>query len=325
MKPFNGMPVPTEIQLYKIPSTGPHPNYIYATPSLVINAQDALPLGVADRAKHFHPRKVLYRVPGPARALAHLIDNPELVATGFGALALYGLPFLTDSADTILTGPSVPRKQLATSLTPGVIRSDPFDVWHLQFHQRTIRAVSPSVALAQALSLVRKGEEAWEVISVPSLDVEFVRAVQLIDAARHFLHIDAVELLAASRQRVNLTWLTSALIASSALSESPKETEMRLLAQVVASNFHLTLVEQFVLRDASGNPITRFDLAFVELKIGLMYDGAQHWEHERRHKDTKINLEAAALEWQVLRFSARTLRLLISTLEAILSSRGGAG
>ncbi len=324
MKPFHGMPVGPDVQLFK-PSSGPMPGYVHVNSSFIISREDAVPRSVADRAQKLHPRRVRHAAPGPHRAFAHLLANPSLIATGFAALAVYGLPFLTDHADTVLTSKSVPRKQLATAFDPGLIRSDPSDVWHVNYRAATLQAVPPATALAQALALVRQGEVTWDVTPVPALAPDLVRAIQLIDTARHFLELDPVELLAASRQRVELTWLVSALIHSSAFAESPKETEMRLLAQEVARRFKVTLVEQFVLLDASGTPITRFDLAFPDLKIGLMYDGAQHWEHERRHKDTSINLQATVLNWQVLRFSARTLYSLISVLEAILTARGLSG
>lgn len=325
MKPFDGMPLRADIRLYHAPTPEPGPNFVHASNNIIIKKEDAIPPEVAERAARFHPRGVAYTVPAPHRALAHMLNHPSLAATGFAALALYGLPFLADCADTVLTGPAVPRKQLATASRPGLTRSDPCELWRLQFFQKVLSAVPPAVALAQALALVKKGEAAWEVVPVPECGDTFVRAVQLVDAARRFLSIDPVELLAASRQRVDLPWLVSVLIASSTLADSPKESEMRLLAQEIARTFKLTLTEQFVLSDASGRAVTRFDLAFVELKIGLMYDGAQHWEHKRRHKDTRINLEAAVLDWQVLRFSAWTLELLIPTLDRILTARGLTG
>ena len=94
---------------------------------------------------------------------------------------------------------------------------------------------------------------------------------------------------------------------------------MRLLAGVVARKHRLRLMEQCVLTNENGTAITRFDLAFPDLKIGLMYDGAQHWEHERRNKDTEINLESAVLGWRVLRFSSGTLGAFVSILDRILA------
>lgn len=320
MKLYNGMSICSTTVLYLAPKQ-PDDRFLHANRTYVIRAGDAVAAGASVVAQRHHPRGVRYRAPGSHRALAHLISNPAHTATGFAALALYGLPYLTDCADTVLTGPTVSRKTFGTEFEPGFIRSDPGEVWHLAYRDITVQAAPPPDALAQALRLVRQGEVAWPVVDIPGLTPETTRAIQLVDAARHFLRIHPVELLRASRNRINLAWLVDVLTASSAAAESPKETEMRLLTQLVTSRFNLRLQEQFLLHDATGSPITRFDLALPDLKIGLMYDGAHHWEHERRHKDTRINIESAVCGWLVLRFSAETLWILVEKLTEILAAR----
>ena len=320
MKLYNGMSICSTASLYLAP-TEPDNRVLHVNRAYVIRAGDAVAAGASAVAQRHHPRGVRYHVPGSHRALAHLMANPAYTATGFAALALYGLPYLTDGADTVLTGPTVSRKVFGTEFEPGFTRTDPGEVWHLVYRNLTVQAVPPPDALAQALRLVRQGEVAWPVVDIPGLTPPMVRAIQLVDAARHFLRIDPVELLKSSRNRINLAWLVDILTASSAQAESPKETEMRLLALVVTRRFSLKLQEQYLLHDASDSPITRFDLALPELKIGLMYDGAHHWEHERRHKDTRINIESAACGWLVLRFSADTLWILVEKLTEILAAR----
>lgn len=322
MNVFDGMTLNTTARLFDVRSTQSSRDLVYVNTHFFVNAREALPWSVADRSAHYHPRNIAYRAPAEHRAIAHLLTNPGLVVTGFGALALYGLPFLCDSADTVLTGPRVARKQFATLHSPGLTRSSPSEVWCVRYRGTRLLAVPPEIALFQALGLVKREEVAWPTVRVPGLTPEVVRAVQLLDSARHFLNIDPIKLLAASRGRLPLQWLADVLVASSALSESPKETEMRLLAHDIARKHRLRLVEQFVLNNTHGKPITRFDLALPDHKIGLMYDGAQHWEFERRNKDTEINLESAVLGWRVLRFSSGTLGGFVSTLDRILALDG---
>ena len=321
MKVSNGMTLNPPPKLYPASKSLSESEYIHANDHYLIHTSDAVPAAVASLAQRHHPRQVHYQVPGLHRAIAHLLANPSLSATGFAALALYGMKYLTDYADTYLTGPAIAKKKSATSLTPALFRSEPKGIWQLSYLGLVLQAAPPAVALCQALTQVRSGEVRWPIVEVPGLSAEFVRAVQLVDAARHFIKVDPIDLLRASRQRISLPWLVDVLTASSPLAESPKETEMRLLALDVASRFHLDLREQLLLTDAHGKPITRFDLALPQLKIGLMYDGAHHWEHERRHKDTAINLESAALGWQVLRFSSATLWVLVEKLTQIVAAR----
>ncbi|OFT82038.1 hypothetical protein [Corynebacterium sp. HMSC29G08] len=321
MNVFNGMTLNPPPKLYHASKSLSESEYLHANDHYLIHTSDAVPPAVASLAQRHHPRQVYYQVPGLHRALAHLLANPSLSATGFAALALYGMRYLTDYADTFLTGPTIAKKTSGSSLTPALFRSEPKEIWQLNYVGLTLQAAPPAVALCQALTQVRSGEVRWPIVKVSGLSEEFVRAVQLVDAARHFINVDPVDLLRASRQRISLPWLVDVLMASSPLAESPKETEMRLLALEVARSFQLELREQLLLTDAHGKPITRFDLALPQLKIGLMYDGAHHWEHERRHKDTAINLESAVMGWQVLRFSAATLWGLVDKLTQIVAQR----
>lgn len=321
-KPTNGMRVAEGVGLFRAPQGDAGRDYVYVNGQWIMRACDAIPSGVAEISKHFHPRGLAHRAPGLHRAVGHALSNPGLIVTGFAALALYGLPYLTDNADTVLKGPTVRGKQEASIFAPALVRDTcPQPIWRVNYLGHQIRVVPPPVAVAQALRLLRSGEVAWRVEPVPGLEPEYIRAVQLIDCARHFIDLDAYELLAACKSRVNLTWLVSVLEVSSAKAESPKETEMRLLARTVADRFGLTLEEQVVVRADDGTIITRLDLALPQLKIGLMYDGGQHWTPERRSKDTLINLEAIGVGWQMLRFSSGTLRLLIEVLAGLLEKR----
>lgn len=55
-------------------------------------------------ARH-HPRSERYDVPAAVRAVVHAFERPRSVVCGFSALALYGLPYLVEGADTTLRAP----------------------------------------------------------------------------------------------------------------------------------------------------------------------------------------------------------------------------
>jgi very-short-patch-repair endonuclease len=82
--------------------------------------------------------------------------------------------------------------------------------------------------------------------------------------------------------------------------ESPKETELRLL----------------LVRDGLPRPVTqirvgrrRIDMGWPEWKVGVEYDGEQHWTDPDKHADDIERLEfLAAQGWIIVRVSARQLR-----------------
>lgn len=94
--------------------------------------------------------------------------------------------------------------------------------------------------------------------------------------------------------------LRAALDLADGGAESPKETELRLL----------------LVRDGLPRPVTqvqvgkrRIDMGWPEWKVGVEYDGAQHWTDPERHAEDIERLEyLAAHGWTIVRVSARQLR-----------------
>lgn len=94
--------------------------------------------------------------------------------------------------------------------------------------------------------------------------------------------------------------LNAALRLADGGAESPKETELRLL----------------LVRDALPRPVTqirvgrrRIDMGWPQCKVGVEYDGEQHWTNPSDHADDIERLEfLAAQGWTIVRVSARQLR-----------------
>ncbi len=315
----NGMCIPAGDALVELSDGKDVPGFVRIAGSYAITAGHEVPLPIAQRNAHHHINNVRYQIPAEYRAAAFALTHPNYVVTGFGALALYGLPFLANACDTVLLSPSIARGQPAGPLQPQLARGTvpSHHLWKIRCRDKSIHVASPAWAVVQALTVVRRGLNGWSVLDCGGYEPSFVRAVQLIDASRRHLDIDPLAVLAASRNQLNLKWLTEVLVHSSALADSPKETEMRLIVRRIADEFGLILEEQVpVMR---GNRlVTSFDLALIDpvsgKRFGLMYDGAHHSDRGQHLKDAAANLEATVQDWVPIRFDSGTLASSYATL-----------
>lgn len=297
-------------------------------PGILISTHYFIPHGFATaealaRANaRFHPRRIMYRGPATSRAVAMALERPGHVVNGLGALALFGLDYFADACDTTLYG-DVRRVDHATRTTPLIQKNPGLPTWNAYYYDAAFLVAPPAHAVVDALKLLRRGVHAWQVSAVPGMCAKDIRAVQLIDATRRFLHLTPTHILEAARKRVDQRWLARICRLSSALADSPRETEMRLIALAVCQGYGLELTEQVPLMDGS-RIVTTFDLAIVALMIGIMYDGEHHLQREQRDKDSRINTEAALMGWVVIRITSGTLHLLGRFIEAAIAARMGA-
>jgi very-short-patch-repair endonuclease len=103
-------------------------------------------------------------------------------------------------------------------------------------------------------------------------------------------------------------------------SESPMETRLR----VVLLDGGLPRPQaQWKVYDRFGNHLGRLDLAYVSAKVGVEYDGADHWK--QRREDDRRRAALRAVDWEVLVFSAddifRTPQRTIAEVAATLRAR----
>lgn len=305
--------------LVELPEGKNVPGFSRVAGPFAVTAGDEIPLAISRRHAKHHVSGVQYRAPAEFRAAAFALTHPNYVVSGFAALALYGLPFFVDACDTVLVSETLTRAQPAGPHQPQLMRATipSENLWHLRCRGKTINVAAPPLAVAQALKVVRRQLNGWDVAETTGYEPAFIRAVQLIDASRRHLGIDPISILAASRNHLDLKWVTEVLVHSSALADSPKETEMRLIALKIADEFGLVLDQQVPLTRGQ-EWVTRFDLALIDpatgRKFGLMYDGAHHGDRGQQLKDAKANLEATVQDWVPLRFDAGTLSTMYPTL-----------
>ncbi|MGB3333856.1 MAG: hypothetical protein WBA79_13710 [Mycobacterium sp.] len=94
--------------------------------------------------------------------------------------------------------------------------------------------------------------------------------------------------------------------------ESPQESRTRL-ALIDAG---LPRPEtQMMVHDECGGFVARIDMGYRQLKVGIEYDGEQHWtDPAQRQRDIDRHWALAALGWVIIRVSAELLRYRRATL-----------
>jgi hypothetical protein len=106
--------------------------------------------------------------------------------------------------------------------------------------------------------------------------------------------------------------------------ESPQETRTRLLVMAAGLPPPDTQIE--VLNDW-GRVLARIDMGWPEVKVGIEYDGSQHWTDSRiRTNDIDRTAELQRRGWILIRVSAELLRyrpdVVISRVRDALRERG---
>ncbi|RAV11965.1 hypothetical protein DQP55_12750 [Mycolicibacterium sp. GF69] len=88
--------------------------------------------------------------------------------------------------------------------------------------------------------------------------------------------------------------------------ESPQETRTRLL--LIAAGFPRPQTQILVV-DGYGSLVGRIDMGWEEFKVGVEYDGPQHWDDPEQHaRDIDRLAELAAQGWLIIRVSRDLLR-----------------
>lgn len=154
-----------------------------------------------------------------------------------------------------------------------------------------------------------------------------VEAVQRLDALANATGVKAadVEAVAAAHPGVRgLTRLRAVLPLVDGGAESPQETVARLALIDAGLPAPRT---QFEVFGEYGEFIARLDMAYDDPKVGIEYDGPQHWTDPAvRQRDIDKQYELTRLDWSIIRVSRDLLRYRRSTyvarVEHTLRERG---
>jgi very-short-patch-repair endonuclease len=99
--------------------------------------------------------------------------------------------------------------------------------------------------------------------------------------------------------------LCTALDLADGGAESPKETELRLL--LVRDGLSRPVTQIHVVKQ--GHKPRRVDMGWPQWKVGVEYDGEQHFSNPDDYADDIVRLEfLAAQGWIIVRVSSRQLR-----------------
>ncbi|MGE2688709.1 endonuclease domain-containing protein [Mycolicibacterium pulveris] len=155
------------------------------------------------------------------------------------------------------------------------------------------RGVPTTTAARTAFDLGRRGGETAVIrldalMQATGVKVAAVKAV----AERH-------------RGARGLVNLRDALELCDAGAESPQETRTRLVLTAAGLRPTHTQIEVFDEYDF----IARIDMGYPKWKVGVEYDGPQHWtDPSVRSRDIDRQAELEALRWRIIRVNAEMLR-----------------
>jgi hypothetical protein len=107
-------------------------------------------------------------------------------------------------------------------------------------------------------------------------------------------------------------------------SESPQETRTRLLLLDAGLRRPQT---QIAVLDEFEYPFARIDMGWAEYRVGVEYDGEQHWTDPARFaRDIDRHAKLSALGWRIIRVSAELLRfrpgVIVQRTSAALDAAG---
>lgn len=144
-----------------------------------------------------------------------------------------------------------------------------------------------------------------------------LHAVQRLDALANATDVkinDVEALMAEHRGTRGLVRLRAVLPLVDGGSESPQETRTRL---VLIDAGLPTPQTQIKVLDDYGDFVARIDMGYEDLRVGIEYDGPQHWtDPEQRARDIDRYSGLLDLGWTIIRVSGELLRHRQSTFIA---------
>ncbi|KUI41103.1 hypothetical protein AU197_00670 [Mycobacterium sp. IS-1590] len=152
-------------------------------------------------------------------------------------------------------------------------------------------------------------------------------AVQRLDAlanATGLKHVDVEAVIAAHAGARGIPRLRRVLPLMDAGAESPQETVARLALIDAGLPAPQTQVRVF---DEYRQFLARLDMAYEAVKVGIEYDGPQHWtDPSVRQRDIDKQFALTELDWVIIRVSRDLLRYrratYVARVESALRARG---
>lgn len=154
-----------------------------------------------------------------------------------------------------------------------------------------------------------------------------LQAVQRIDALANATDVKCADVKALSAEHPGargLVRLRTVLPLIDGGAESPQETRTRLALLDAGLPMPQTQLPVF---DEYGDFVARIDMGYRDLRIGIEYDGVQHWtDRKQRDRDIDRYTALAELGWTIIRVSSDLLRYRQGTFVArVVAAMSAAG
>lgn len=224
---------------------------------------------------------------------AWLWSGRRATVAGVSAAALHGSLWIDAGLPAELNQPS--RHQ-----TSGILlHSD--ELWADE--SCLVRGIRATTISRTAFDLGRRPDLTMAVIRLDALMNATVLKVTDVQ-----MHVDR------HRGARGLAQLRQALDLADGGAESPQETRLRLLLTSVGMRPHQTQIEVF---DRYGGLVGRIDMGWPTWRVGVEYDGIQHWtDPARRTRDIDRAAALDRLGWRIVRVGADLLRYRQGTVVA---------
>jgi hypothetical protein len=234
---------------------------------------------------------------------AWLWSGRRATVAGVSAAAMHGAKWIDSRLPAELNQPSQHK-------TTGIVLHND-TLWPDEIVVR--RGISVTTAARTAFDLGRRYGRTLAVIRVDAL-------IQATD-----LKLPDVDSLVDRHQGARgIVQLRDVVSLADPGAESPQETRTRLLLTDAGLRPTQTQIDVF---GRYGAHIHRIDMGWREYKVGVEYDGEQHWTNpDIRARDIDQQAELEALGWRIIRVSAEMLRyrphtIIDRTLSALHAAR----
>jgi hypothetical protein len=167
------------------------------------------------------------------------------------------------------------------------------------------RLADDEVCIVAGIPVTTPARTAYDLGRCSGLETAVIRLDALMQAT-HLKAVDVSVLADRHRGARGIKQLREAITLSDAGAESPQETRTRLVLTHAGLRPKQTQIKVF---DRFGVFVRRIDMGWADWKVGVEYDGEQHWTDPGiRAHDIEWQADIEALRWRIIHVSADMLR-----------------
>lgn len=263
--------------------------------SLPIIGKEAVLAGTVTRRTLVSRHRMIYRnvylekrlelTPERRAVAAWLWSQRKATVAGLSAAALHGTRWID---------PQLPAE---------LIRRDACDVDGIVIHRERLR--EGESCLVQGIPTTTPARTAFDLGRRDRFEAAVVR-VDALAKVTGVKPLDVETLAGDHRGARGIVQLRRVVEVMDGGAESPQETRTRLL--LIAAGLPKPRTQIIVVGEY-GSFVGRIDMGWDEWKVGVEYDGPQHWDDPEQHaRDIDRLAELAAQGWLIIRVSRDLLR-----------------